>query len=223
MIGILLALQVNNWNEERKEQKQMLNYVEAIYADMLIEQEQLSILIDRFKYNANVSASIMKLLENPGVSINDSMETLSKLILLGGDVGIDRKPNTWDELKSTGKFQGLENKVLIGMLTDHYQVYDKLVNNFNRLPLKKLDELKEIASTLYTSHSIRQFIIDPQFNINSSKQLERFITQKDLYELISSIGVFSIIYNRFYIEVKDKAEAIISYIEENYSHIPDTG
>jgi hypothetical protein len=218
MVGILLALQVNNWNEGRKEQEQMFSYIKAIHTDMMVEQDRLNKLIARFKEKSEVSASIMEILENPGKPIIDSTKTFNNLIFLGGNVGIDRKTNTWDELKSTGKFQVLEDQNLVQMLTDHYQFYDIYINNFNRLPLDKLDELKEIASSIHNSHSIRQLAIKSELMF-SPNTFEKFISHKELYNLISSIGLFTSIYNMFFIEVKDQAYSIIIYLEETYPEL----
>jgi hypothetical protein len=146
----------------------MFRYIKAIYVDISVEQEGLIKLLDRFKQISEVSASILEILEKPDKPIGDSIKTFNNLIFLGGNVGIDRKTNTWDELKSTGKYQVLEDKTLVQMLTDHYQFYDIYINNFNRLPLDKLDELKEIASSIHNSHSIRQLVIDSELVFSPS-------------------------------------------------------
>ena len=219
VIGILIALQVNNWNEGRIEQNRILNYIKAIYADMLVEQEVLDRLIDRFRTKSEVSVSIMEILENPENPISDSIQILNDLTMLGGNVGINRKENTWDELRSTGKFQALDDKVLVEMLTNHYQCYDNYISNFNRLPLDKLDELKEIASSFHTSDSMKQLIKDGQFSSFPNATFEKFMTQEGLHNLISSIGVFSTIYNNFFLEVRKQGQSTLAYIEQEYPEL----
>ena len=46
VIGILIALQVNNWNEERNQRQVELKYFYNLKNDLLADNESLNLLID---------------------------------------------------------------------------------------------------------------------------------------------------------------------------------
>lgn len=46
MIGILLALQVNNWNESRKERDKESNYLDRLKEDLATDLKQLDLNIE---------------------------------------------------------------------------------------------------------------------------------------------------------------------------------
>ena len=49
MVGILLALQVNNWNEENKNAKKGIEHLNALYYDLIQDSLHLSYLIEQYE------------------------------------------------------------------------------------------------------------------------------------------------------------------------------
>lgn len=66
MIGILLALQVNNWNEARKDKQQTVQYLTSLRSDLI---EDIRMLKDGFDYgfadSVLIDNQISRLLEQP--------------------------------------------------------------------------------------------------------------------------------------------------------------
>ena len=216
-IGITLAIAFNNWNEGRMEHKQMQSHVKAIYTDLLMEQERLSMLIDEFRHKSDVSIKFMELIEQSEYTSVDSRSNLmDDISSIGSNVGIDRQIGTWDELKSTGKYQTLEDQILINMLTHHYQIYDRRINNYNRQPLDNLDLYKGMTGSLNTSSSLRQLSAG---NYIRPYTLETLVKREKIYELLASIGIASILNSQYFQEIRQRAQSIISYMEENYADI----
>ena len=50
VIGILIALQINNWNEDQKSRKKELTYLENIRADLMMNIDELNSFIDYSNY-----------------------------------------------------------------------------------------------------------------------------------------------------------------------------
>ena len=61
MIGILLALQVNNWNEERKERIIELEFLEGLQGEMLANRDQIIEAIKAHKKNLAASGKLIEL------------------------------------------------------------------------------------------------------------------------------------------------------------------
>ena len=68
MIGILLALQVNNWNENRLNNIAVKTYLNKLIQDFTDEQESLNLIIDRHSYKY---FSMQYLLEMEGTNLYD--------------------------------------------------------------------------------------------------------------------------------------------------------
>ena len=219
VIGILIALQINNWNEERKARKQILSYTQAIHSDLLAEQERLGRLIYELDNKSAVSVTVLDAIEKSEVAVQDSQSFYSNLISLGGNVGIDRTEGIWDELKRTGLLQTFEDQEFVHMLNEYYQKYDRRINNFNRLPLDNLDKFKAISTRLHTSYTIGSQRLDPKYVSYSPERLDAFLSQEGLYELTSSIGIASQLNYEFFIDIRNQAQSIISYLEEHYADI----
>ena len=68
MIGILLALQVNNWNDERKaivERNKLHNdLINAVYYDLLDEVSMISNSINRLTLQKDLSLMVLKSIES---------------------------------------------------------------------------------------------------------------------------------------------------------------
>ena len=45
MVGILLALQVDNWNEERKERRDELELLEALKTDLVLTRNEMDTIV----------------------------------------------------------------------------------------------------------------------------------------------------------------------------------
>lgn len=117
MFGILLALQVNNWNEERKLTKTESVYLKGLKEDFLISQKALnrviiktkrvaqtvSYLIDIIKVNPNEMNSINMdslIISSGGYTIFMDSQGVIKDILGSGQLGLIKNPYLRKEIAS---------------------------------------------------------------------------------------------------------------------------
>jgi len=140
MIGILLALQVNNWNEERKEQALSLEFENRIVED-------LNRLIEISKYRSNQSQQILdsvvetQLLMERGTGLNSTESETVEYALLWFPRTQYQLPDllTYEEMKDSGLL-GLIRDVemrkelaqLHGLLQQVENIYDKLSTDIER-------------------------------------------------------------------------------------------
>ena len=73
MIGILLALQVNNWNEERKDQRELRNILQSIVADMKEDVDLMKWANEELKKDNEKIKSFLNLHDYSGFT-RDSLE-----------------------------------------------------------------------------------------------------------------------------------------------------
>tara|TARA_R110001632_G_scaffold232735_1_gene374414 strand:- start:5157 stop:5957 length:801 start_codon:yes stop_codon:yes gene_type:complete len=120
MIGILLALQVNNWNEEKKLQR-----LKVVYIDKMIEDLKSDIV------NNTLNKAEVENLANYGkyvievVTKNKSVKDKSEFVLKLQQTGRVNFPNlannTYIDLESSGNLKLFKNEELIDAIRSYYK------------------------------------------------------------------------------------------------------
>lgn len=110
VIGILIALQINNWNEERKEQNKLLNIYSLIYNDIKNDIQELHRNVAFYNEKKSVFEKVVQDSTTPDLLD----QGLSKLI--------DRIPRTLLNKKGVSQLGELqENDTLTFYLNDIYE------------------------------------------------------------------------------------------------------
>lgn len=137
MIGILLALQVNNWNEQRKMQNLSDEFTVRIMEDLdrLVQRSE-----DQSKKNQDILESVTKTqrLLVRGTPLNDSEKEIVDFAILWFPRTTYQLPNmlTYEEMKESGQLNLIDDISLRNELAEFYSfllqvesVYDQLGNN----------------------------------------------------------------------------------------------
>ncbi len=112
VIGILIAFQVDNWNEERKVRLEEQILLRQLKDDYTANLEQLDSKIATRKVLINSSKELLTYFDNPKAANKDSV--VSKLGNLGLTVTYDPIEN---DLVATGKINIIQNQKLKALLT----------------------------------------------------------------------------------------------------------
>ena len=142
-IGILLALQVDNWNEERKSILQGKEYIHQIYLDLQEDIDNLSDNIDVLENQYEKSVRFLEFIENTHRSISDYISVYESIGPINHSVSVERSKNTWDGLENAGNTYLLRNDSLVNLLTKYYNRYDFLISHFNQVPYKSREKIRE--------------------------------------------------------------------------------
>ena len=140
MIGILLALQVNNWNQNRIEQKELWGYLNNVKLNIKNDLKQASdfnFVRDRL---ANNTQNFWNLRSKPDFTFNDFKATddhLNTLVRLQPFI-----PNLYgiETLKSTGYLGKLQNTDMENLLASYYELADK-INEWSERDRMFLDDI----------------------------------------------------------------------------------
>ncbi|MBN3520961.1 hypothetical protein JYB62_13210 [Algoriphagus lutimaris] len=110
VIGILIALQVNNWNEGRKQRNIELKYFLNLKNDLYADLDRLNYLIDISKGKVTAASKVKKRADRDSVgSLYDFSTDMLNLIYVE-----EFRPNdnTYEEMKSSGNFSLIQNDEL---------------------------------------------------------------------------------------------------------------
>jgi len=160
MIGILLALQVNNWNEKGKARKVEINYLKNIQADLFAELKNNNEMISERSRKASFAHQLLN-----GSSGKTKAEQLDLIIrqhyVLGWRNFIPTN-NTYKELISSGQLNSISNDSIKYYLLELDKTYASIANSEHHMR-------REFEQYLYNSLIPNTNIFD---NVDFSKSVE---------------------------------------------------
>lgn len=134
MIGILLALQVNNWNEERKESKLSEEYISRIAEDLdrVIERSESQ---SRLYREVLSSISVTQHLLERGTPLSDSERETVNFALLWFPRTTYQLPSmlTYEEMKESGNLNLIDDITLRNELAEFYNYLLQVETMFVRM------------------------------------------------------------------------------------------
>jgi AraC-like DNA-binding protein len=134
VIGILIALQINNWNENRKNQKEQYFILNKLQTDIVSDINYLEEL------NTNIGLEInnyIECIEILGRKKDASKEEfMTKFGTIFGVSFFNQNATTFNNLVSSGKLELISNKLLsddiVNYYTDDYKGWDTALRDYTR-------------------------------------------------------------------------------------------
>ena len=145
VIGILIALSINNWNDQRKNAASELNYYQRILDDFELDKILIAELLE--KDNKRIDAS-KELLLDLDSGTNDKNYLLNKfLFAIRGEIFIPRNV-TFKDLVSSGNLNLLSD---ISIKNSLIQYYSELENKQAQMKQNRDENLKLIFDLVNSS------------------------------------------------------------------------
>jgi len=116
VIGILIALQINNWNESRKENILAKNYYNRLLSDLKADKEYANRYISRVDSSLVIYDNYRKSYKKPNLSLAEIIQNLGTNDLNTFD--LEYKTKTIETLINTGDLQILNPKI-IDVITEY--------------------------------------------------------------------------------------------------------
>ncbi|MGV6832607.1 MAG: DUF6090 family protein [bacterium] len=213
VIGILIALQINNWNENRKIEQSGKTYIKEIYKELKIEvsniDEILTSLSEQYigtEYVLNVFESKNKVVKDTILFTKYHWEPRRLFI-------IERDLNTFDKLKSSGQSGLLKNDSLSNLLDRFYKNFDTRISNFKEYPLQIRMDLRRAN---FAIGNLSDFNYESENAKSSSTYLQEYLNNEKIYEHLLSILRTCRYNTTFFNELKDEALQLIHFMEVKY-------
>ncbi len=140
VIGILIALQINNWSEEKKLAKKELYFLEGIRNDLVSDTMQ----INQLKKGVQRRLTMYKLID-PEFALDEFVQVeidtvLNFRFLFNRTTSFRSKAGSYNSLISDGQSQLISDKVLFDKIQDVYQhSVPSLESLYNDLKLVELN------------------------------------------------------------------------------------
>jgi hypothetical protein len=222
VLGILIALQINNWNEERRAIIREKNYVRSIYQDLKRDLRNIEGNIENLSSQYTKSIKVLKALEFKETVALDSVTLATEIgWKLTQIIPIERKENTWDGLKVKGTETFIFGDSLKVLLNNFYGAFDLNIERFNQLPKKVREELRLLTGNCHDYRSVKGvFENGIDFYGGSSPQLRYCIlSNRKTSELVGAISLSCIVNIDLQKELKKEIEAVITYMENQFNFL----
>ncbi|WP_297691599.1 DUF6090 family protein [uncultured Eudoraea sp.] len=180
MIGILLALQVNNWNINKQETKELHSYLNSIKNNLksdLISIEEIKLFRES---SIAYSKNYLKIVKKDNITIED-YNTLENLKLRSSvfiDTYFKSKKSGFEALKNSGFIRRLNGTDLEAELNEYYYLIEKISDQETSLN-NTIEALENVAY----QENVRQRMID----ISWMKNKDAFFSshQKEIRDLLN--------------------------------------
>lgn len=231
VIGILIALQINNWNENRKNHNLESSFMIRLHDDL---QEEITFLESSINYNKQVSDFARKAMSYLNTNISNIKNQEQSLInLYQASQMMDARPSksTYTELVSSGQINLISDPQLRTDIISYYELdwSNALVFSFKNLYREQLrskmsytiqNKIRSKCSDIYlqTKRSLTVSIptkCNPNITYKEAQlELEKLINDKELKQslnylignLDSKIQYLANLYNSLN-DVKNKVKA----------------
>ena len=134
VIGILIAVQINNWNGYHKDQKTEHQYLLNFVEDMRSDSSNLAYFTR--VYPPKIDALLLaRTNAMHGVEIKDTLEFITRMGFAGvaSKAPIFETQSTYDDIISTGNLRLIRNSDLREQILDYYQLGENTESYLSRL------------------------------------------------------------------------------------------
>ena len=131
VIGILIALQINNWNENRKEHLIEIKYLKNLKHDLQSDSTDLVYYKNIRVGQANAARELIELAKTKNVSDVFKLDSLYTTVALWWEFVPNN--NTFEELRSSGNLKLLRNDSIKNLLLDLNKENEDLVSSRNHM------------------------------------------------------------------------------------------
>jgi hypothetical protein len=215
VIGILIALQINNWNEKRKSKiefrQSMLSLASEIRNDTLILQKA----IRRLEIQEIASKFLIPILESEEHLVADSMAFTEAFMEMSNVVLLEVNTENWDEMKKTGLLKDFANSAVVTLIQAFYNKYLSRAKNYEGEVKSRL-EMRVLKYELLeqTDFDKIRYANPPQ--PPSQKAFKAIFNEKRVRTLTKSIRHTSKLFQRQFRNMKDDAVDVLQVIQEEY-------
>ncbi|GLU43020.1 DUF6090 family protein [Allomuricauda sp. NBRC 101325] len=181
VIGILLALQINTWNQEKNNKKEEQFYLRKLQTNLVQDTVHLSTRTRQLSYTLDSLNSLEAQLRDENLKEFKNENMFYGLITL---FRIQPQTSTFDNLISTGKLELISNQSIVDSLFNYYND----INNYTNQQLA--------ADETYTRESIGPKLLEIEGGMFNG--LKSSLSKKDVIFVLNAIELRKLLINGIY-------------------------
>ena len=217
VIGILIALSINNWNEEYKKKALMITNIKSIEEDVKVDIYDIQNTITILHAQALAAKNIIPIMESENRFIADSLRFIMDFSSFSTTPIISERPNTWSFLNSSGVVSEFPDSKLLTLLQDYYKNYNDVVTNFTNAANPVRLEIRKLKYELFSNTEHRKFFPTNSPKPPSVEVYNSIFEDGRILPLCRYIGSSANYFENSFNSVQSKAEIILDYVDEKYN------
>ena len=103
VIGILIALSINNWNNRVQQHKQEIAWIESLHGDLLTDEKLLNEQMEYLNESSQVIGNLISVIDSPDHIIEDTLGYLRQLKRTTMTFFFTPTATTYMEITGSGK------------------------------------------------------------------------------------------------------------------------
>ena len=162
VIGILIALQINTWNEERKARTLENNFFENILVDLQKDEEKLNYYNKFHSKRIEYLDTLLTYVRNPHITMGiEKFGMYVEPLFYAADPTI--YDTSFESAKALGTFNNFKEKELLKSLSEYYADFTLLEKSFSSILRFIETQFEPLMYTLpesYMSHETGNLVIN---------------------------------------------------------------
>jgi len=191
MIGISLAFQVNNWNDNRIKGNAEIRYYENIREQIADDKQQILFLVDFNKNYAEQFRYASELIETDNREQTDSMGLIVRKLMQYSD--FDRQGNIYETMINSGQIRLLQNHEIINSIRTLEEKY---------LYINRMENIHYDAMMTHVIPSINPMLKFTDATIQKSESLFNYQFQNLIISLLQVMKEKDKVYNEALHEIE---------------------
>lgn len=207
VIGILIALQINNWNEARKYKIKESHFIGSFKIDVISNIEELNRVIDKSERTYLTIDSVLQDFKNQ--SYNFSLDDLGDLIMAGTSYTVyGTSEGTIDDILGSGQLEIIKQDSIRHAIGS-WQSHLKWIREWEAIEKKSVDDYTDRIYNYLDLHKYREG------DILTSTSKEDMFKDRVFINLLTDRKFYPKRLNALYKEELVKLESLLELIEKN--------
>ncbi len=216
VIGILIALQINNWNQEHKQKALMITNIRSIGEEVQIDTDNIKKTIEILHDQSEAARFIIPTMESKDRIIEDSLKFILNFNYFTITPMISERSNTWEILNSSGIISEFPDAELLKMLQNYYINFQEIVTNFKNSANPTRYEIRKLKYELFSDSEHRKFFPTKTPRVPGVDVYNSIFNDKRILPLCRFIGSTADYFEEEFKSLESKAETITEYIDKKY-------
>ena len=180
MIGILLALQVSNWNNEIADVRTEKDYLQRLVTELNENIVYYKEVRRRFLVEEERLNRILSLWQGNEAIVPDSTQYMEDFLAPSNIHLWYNEPVTWTQLIQTGDLKVLKNREIVIEIFQYYSQLKKSADNFMLYPFQQVAK----ARTLWTDAFVDQEPGSYRWALLSNSEVPIQVPSSEVYDFI---------------------------------------
>lgn len=150
VIGILLALQINNWNIENSNSAQEQEYLKRLIQELDDEMANYTRIKENFTNQQQAINALLAIWNEPNPIITDTTSFWRNFSRASGAGPWYQEPVTWTQLIQSGELKLIKNQKTLETLFKHYGFLNRVAINFSEYPMQTTTDIRKLTAITYS-------------------------------------------------------------------------